>query len=126
MVCRSPLDEWLDTEGKGMQVACENDHPFFCRWTIASARQHPVLAHAIQLIGERVAATGGVDENMPHCVSHYTGRGLWTAAIQRYLRHEAHPMTQFADKELWEDKDIVLHPSYYYDGVKVRHLSASS
>jgi mannosyltransferase OCH1-like enzyme len=124
-ICRSPLDEWLDTDGKGMHAACENDHPFFCQWSIASARRHPVLAHAIELIGERVAATGGIDERMPHYVHYYTGPALWTSAIQRYLGYQADPMAIFNNKKLWQEKDIILHPSYYFDGIKIRHLNAS-
>lgn len=126
-VCVEPLDTWLDaTNGKGLQVACESGHPYFCQWTIVAAPRHPALKHAIDLIGERVAATGGVDESMPHYVHHYTGPDLWTAAIQRYLGSDEEPPVLCEDRSLWEDRDIEIHPGQFFDGLKSRHLNASS
>lgn len=125
-VCLEPLDGWLDVEeGMGLQVACERGNPLFCQWTIASRRHHPALAHAIDLIAERVKETGGVDESMPHYVHHYTGPGLWTAAIQRYLGSDEGPEKLCKDQVLQARNDMAIHPGNFFDGLKSRHLNAS-
>ena len=127
-VCLEPLDGWLDaTKGKGLQVACEGGHPYFCQWTIIAAAGHPALKHALELIAERVAATGGVvDETMPHYVHHYTGPSLWTAAIQRYLGTTLDAFELRDRPELWAERDIQILPRDFFSGVKVLHCFAGA
>jgi mannosyltransferase OCH1-like enzyme len=125
-VCLAPLDEWLDLEhGKGLQVASEGSHPYFCQWTFAAKAGHPALKHALDLIAERVAASGGVvDEKMPHYVHHYTGPSMWTAAVQRYLGTDLDAFELLAAPELWAEHDIHIHPRDFFNGGKVLHYFA--
>lgn len=126
-VCMVPLDEWLDrTQETSLHVAIESSGgPFFCQWCIAAARHHPVLAHAIKLVGERVTEDGGVHEARLHYVHHYTGPGVWTAAVQRYLGCQMHPIEILNDKECWLGRDIAIYPSDFFDGRTVRHFNGS-
>lgn len=124
-ICLESLDRWLDSD-QGLHVAVEEGHPLFCQWTIISEPRHPVMRHALDLIKERVAATGGVDETMPHYVHHYTGPGLWTAAINRHLDLDL-PYHERPDScpEI-TDKNITIYPGNHFDGIKSLHFNASS
>ncbi len=123
-ICREPLDQWLDVErGKGLHIACANDDPYFCHRTIAAAKGHPALALAMELIAERVAADDGVNSSRPDGGSYYTGADLWTNAVFRYLGREGEPMTLYHERSSFDGKDVEIHPCYFFDGVKARHLA---
>jgi hypothetical protein len=112
--CRAPIDDWIDPGNeKGLHASCENDGVSFCRHAIFSRPRHEVLHFALEATLERCLS--GKEGN-------FAGGGepdVWTHAVFMYLGRSEDPMSLYCDRTAWQDKDIVIHPSYFFDGVKL-------
>jgi mannosyltransferase OCH1-like enzyme len=91
--CLVPIDHWLNEESK-IVIGLENDH-HFCQWCIAATANHPVLETVIELICERWEQKKYFGENYVH---HYSGPGVWTAAVLKSLNLESLGVTDVYEK----------------------------
>lgn len=120
--CRHPLDSWL-TGSSDLHVACENDGVKFGCTSIAAPPGHPLLIRTVELMISRFQGCPANQLSSPLSSSFLTGADLWTTAIQDHLGTSAEAMTIFTEESRFRDTGIIIHPSYFFDGIHVKHLS---